>query len=80
MSSKDSLTPSVRPEGNPLPAELAEMVDAWPKLAEPVQSAILAIIRSSRKSGKSTKCFVDSTDPMSHRNFFFLRPFVRFAH
>jgi hypothetical protein len=42
----------VRPDRTSQPSDLAEIMDAWTYLDEAVQTAIMAIIRSSRKSGK----------------------------
>ena len=46
------------------PPDLAEVVQAWPELPEPIRAGILAMIRSA--SGKGKKGKPDGTKPPNH--------------
>jgi hypothetical protein len=48
-----------------LPPDLAEVIDAWPELPEPIKAAVLALVKASAPSQDHRE--IDKIDEMPRR-------------
>ena len=51
-SSGTQKDPNLDITGDALPADLRELIDAWPRLPDAVRAGIMAMVRVSRKKGR----------------------------